>query len=195
MEPSPTNIEQHHRSRGPAWKSGRRTIDTLGLVTFHAAFFGAIAWSNPKQFPGVLLLALPILGLDILYYFSPPKQRPSLDPKPDAAAPAMSTEAKSFVFEYLVLLVPPTALTSWFLWLIWTHQKFTVHEQIGVLAGMPVVVGLSSWIIRRRMTRCHLGVKNRATKFIALAVLATWIGATFLFVLLLTCCLLMAGQH
>jgi hypothetical protein len=43
------------------------------------------------------------------------------------------------------------------------------------------------------MTGQHKGVKNSATKFIALAMLATWIGSTFLFFLLLACCLLKAG--
>ncbi|HEX4343781.1 MAG TPA: hypothetical protein VH255_10335 [Verrucomicrobiae bacterium] len=179
--------------QGAPWKSTRRTIDAAGLALFHIATIGLVAWADPRQASGIALLAVPVLALDILYFFAKPKHRPVLEPKLGAAGPAPTDTIGSFAVEYLVLLVPPIVMVSCFLWLIWDHQAITVHQQIMLLAAMPAVVSLVSWIIYLRMTGQHKGVKNSATKFIALAMLATWIGSTFLFFLLLACCLLKAG--
>ena len=118
-----------------------------------------------------------------------------LEPKLGDAGPAQTDTIGSFALEYSVLLVPPIVLVSCFLWLIWDHQALNVRQEIMLLAAMPAVVALVSWIIYLRMTRRHKGVKNSATKFIALAMLATWIGSTFLFFLLLACCLVKAGLY
>ncbi len=140
--------------------------------------------------PGVLLLAVPVLAMDVLYFFSPPKRRPLLDPEPGVDKQAQTPRTGSFALEILVLLAPPVILILWFLSLVWAHRTMTRHELIATLATMPVVVGLVSWIIYRRMTRHHRGVRNNVTQFIALSMLATWNGSTFLFVLLVMCFLL-----
>jgi hypothetical protein len=195
LKPSNAIAKEQAAIQGAPWKSTRRTIDAAGLALFHVATIGLVAWADPRQALGLALLAVPVLALDILYFFAKPKHRPVLDPKLDAAGLAQTDTIGSFTLEYFVLLVPPVVLVSCFLWLIWDHQALTVRQEIMLLAAMPAVVGLVSWIIYLRMTRRHKGIKNRATKFIALAMLATWIGSTFLFFLLLACCLVKAGLH
>jgi hypothetical protein len=190
MRSTNTPSKGHPTETARLWKSGRRAIDAVGLALFHLAVLGLLAWSDRKMVSGLALLAVPVLGLDILYFFSPPKRRPALDPKPDVANPKPGEPTGALWIEHLVLLAPPVILILWFLSLAWAHQTLTRPELITTVAAMPVVVGLVSWVIYLRMTRCHVGVRNNATKFIALAMLATWIGATFLFVLLAMCLLM-----
>lgn len=163
----------------------RRVIDTTGLFLFHVAILALIAWSDRKQASGIALFAVLVLGVDLTYFFSPPKQRPHLEPKPDTQTPLQQVQIKSFALELLVLLAPPLVLISWFLFLVWTHQTLNLAELMAMLIAMPVVVWLVSAVMKTRMTRHHVGVINQTTKFIAYSMLATWIGSTFLFVLLL----------
>ena len=190
MKSTDVNVKSRPAGAARSWKSGRSAIDAAGLALFHIAVLGLLAWSDRKMASGLALLAIPVLALDILYFFSPPKRRPVLDPKPDVANPKPAEPIGAFWIEYLVLLAPPVVLILWFLSLVWAHQTLTRPELIATVAAMPIVVGLMSWIIYLRMTRCHVGVRNNATKFIAFSMLATWIGATFLFVLLTMCLLL-----
>jgi hypothetical protein len=96
---------------------------------------------------------------------------------------------RDYWLELLVLLGPPLALMGWFQCLIWMHRTLTTVELIAVVAAMPVVVLVVTQIIKYRLTHRFKGVKNKATQFIAMTMLATWIGATFLFVLLAMCLL------
>lgn len=145
--------------------------------------------------PGVLMLALMVVVMNLFYFLSPPKRQPFLDPKRDASTPVEKIRARSFALKIFALLAPPTALICWFLTVIWAHRTLTAHEQIAVLIAMPVVVGLVSWIIYLRVTRHHVGERNKATQFVALSMMATWIGSTFLFFALLACCLAKSGSH
>jgi hypothetical protein len=54
-----------------------------------------------------------------------------------------------------------------------------------IVIAMPAIVGLVSWIIKIRMTRYHVGIKNQTTEFIGFSMLGTWIGSTFFFVVFL----------
>jgi hypothetical protein len=193
LKSSNTVVKEQAVIQGAPWKSTRRIIDAAGLALFHIVTIGLVAWADPRQASDMVLLAVPVLGMDILYFFGKPKRWPMLEPKLGASGPAQTDTIGSFALEYFVLLVPPIVLVSCFLWLIWDHQALTVRQEIILLSAMPAVVGLVSWIIYLRMTRCHKGVKNRATKFIALAMLAMWIGYTFLFFLLLACSVLKSG--
>jgi hypothetical protein len=190
MKSSNTLAEKPHASSAPPLKSTRRVVDAAGLAAFHVAILGSVAWSGRSMTSVMALLAVPVLAVDALYFFSPPKRQPLLNPKPGADKNAQIPPTGSFAVEFLVLLVPPAILILWFLSLAWTHRTLTQHELIATLVIMPAVVGLVSWIIYLRMTRNHKGVRNNTTQFIALSMLAMWIGSTFLFVLLVMCFLL-----
>ena len=172
----------------------RRNVDTGGLVLFQAAMLGLIAWSDHKAAAAMALLGIPILGMDLVYYFSPPKQRAIRDPKPELEHPAQIASIGSFALELIVLLAPPVAFITWLLFLVWQHQMLTRNELMIVVIALPAIVGLVSWIIKIRMTRYHVGIKNQATEFIAFSMLGTWIGSTFFFIVFLICFLMKLFQ-
>jgi hypothetical protein len=169
----------------PSGNKTRRMIDTSGLVLFHLAIFGLIAWSDHKAATAMALLGIPVMAMDLTYYFSPPKRRATLDPKPESGDPDLIASARPFAVELFVLLAPPVAFITWLLFLVWQHETLSRNELMAIVIAMPVVVGLVSWIIKVRLTRYHIGIANQTTKFIANSMLGTWIGGTFFFVVFL----------
>jgi hypothetical protein len=169
----------------PSGNKTRRTIDTGGLVLFHIAIFGLIAWSDHKAAMAMVFLGIPVLGMDLTYFFSPPKRRASLDPKPESGDPDTIASVRPFALELFVLLAPPVAFITWLLFLVWQWQTLSRNELMAIVIAMPAVVGLVSWIIQFRLRRYNIGIKNQITKFIAYSMLGTWIGATFFFVVFL----------
>jgi hypothetical protein len=169
----------------PSGNKTRRTIDTGGLVLFHIAIFGLIAWSDHKAATAMAFLGIPVLGMDLTYFFSPPKRRATLDPKPESGDPAQTASIRPFALELFVLLAPPVAFITWLLFRVWQRQTLSRNELLAIVIAMPLVVGLVSWIIKVRLTRYNIGIKNQITKFIAYSMLGTWIGATFFFVVFL----------
>jgi hypothetical protein len=131
-----------------------------------------------------------VLGADLVCFFSPDKYRTVRDRKPEPGDPTLAASAGSFALELFVLLAPPVAFITWLLILIWQHQTLTRNELLITVIAMPAVVGLISWIIKTRLTRCHVGIVNQTTKFIAMSMLGTWILSTFFFIVFL-CALLM----
>lgn len=166
-------------------KSRRRLIDAAGLAASHLALVGLVAWADRSLGPTVLLLAVPVLALDVVYYLFPPKRKPRLDSEADIGAPDRRSEAGSFTIDYLILLAPPALLVACALFLVWSHRILTKGELLWIVLGMPVVVGLVSWLYYLRSTRCHGKVRNQTTGFLAVAMVATWIISTFVFVVLL----------
>ena len=182
----PARPQEHGAPSHSPGNKARRTIDTGGLISFHIAILGLIAWSDHKAATAMVLLGIPIVGMDLTYFFSPPKRRATLDPKPEPGDPAQTAPIKTFALELFVLLAPPVAFITWFLFLVWQRQTLSRNELLAIVIAMPFVVGLVSWIIKVRMTRYNIGIKNQTTKFIAFTMLGMWIGAAFFFIVFLT---------
>ncbi|HEY1790373.1 MAG TPA: hypothetical protein VGJ73_19660 [Verrucomicrobiae bacterium] len=177
-------LERHESSHLPR-KKARRLIDAGGLTLFHVAIIGLVVWSNYKDVQVWALMGILVLGMDLTYFFSPPKQRAKLDPNPESDNPALKASAGSFALELFVLLAPPLGFITWLQYLIWQHQTLSRNELMAIVIAMPAIVGLVSWIIKVRMTHCHIGIRNQTTKFIAFSMLGTWVGSTFFFVIFL----------
>lgn len=160
-------------------------MDTGGVMLFHAATVGLIVWSNKTGAQVWALMALLVLGVDLSYYFSPPKQRAKLDPMPESDNPPPLAAVRSFALELFILFAPPLAFVTWFQFLIWQHQILSRNELLAILIAMPAVVGLVSWIIQYRTTHHHARINKQSGRFIGFSVLGIWIGATFFFVLFL----------
>lgn len=188
--PDPTPTRTSSVSHG---KSRRRVVDTAGLAFFHAAIVGLFAWGSRDAVFVWTMLAIPVVAMDFVYLWKPEKHRVKLEPIPDPEAPSELAQMKPFALELSVLLGPPLILICWFMYLIWVHQILSQYQLAAVLVAIPVVVGLVAWIMKVRMTRHHAGVKNSATKFIGLSTLLLWIGAVFLFVILLGAFLVRLG--
>ena len=173
----------------PPWHSSgnrtRRAIDTSGLVLFHIAILGLIALSDPKAATAMALLSVPVLAMDATYFFSPPKRKAVLDPKPGPDNPSATASAGAFAPELLILLAPPVLFIAWLSFLVWQHHVLTQNELLAIVIALPAVVGLVSWAIRFRLTHYNVGIVSQTTKFIAWSMLGTWIGATFFFVVFL----------
>lgn len=185
-----TNVETSPTEATAPWKSSRRMIDAGGVALFHLAIFGVIILASPKSAHIMPIMAGAVLGIDAVLFFSRPKRKPILDPETAPAHPQKYMPLTSFAVEFFVLLVPPALLIGWFLWIIWEHQTLSRNQLIGVLVGIPAVVGVVSRIIYLRMTRVHVGIQNNATQFIGLSMIATWIVSTILFIVLGLCLLL-----
>lgn len=184
MTPNEPTIEKRHPCRTPGQKSRRRMVDALGLALFHLAIIGTVAWAF-RLTSALKLIALMVFALDMAFLLIPPKRKPRLDDEPGKSPAVPRPDPRKYVLDCLLLLVPPAGLVGWFLLLIGAHQTLTLNQQIGVLIGIPVVVGLVSRIIYLRMTRHHKGDKGGIARFVAFSMLATWIGSTFLFFLFL----------
>lgn len=170
-------------------KSSRRKLDALALATFHTATFAVAVSSIRKDIAIYGLLAALVVTMDIVYFIDPPKRHPVLDPEPNTADPEPKTKFRTFALEYFVLFAPPLTFVLWLFSLIWGHQTLTRQQLIATVVIMPVIVGLISWIIYIRTTRHHRGIRNSATQLIALSMMGTWIGSTFVFFVLLVCLL------
>ena len=176
--------ERDAPSHAPRNKT-RRIIDTSGLMLCHLATIGLVIWSNRKDAPIWALMGAFVLGVDLAYFFSPPKQRAKLDPTPESDNPASLAAGESFTLELFVLFAPLLAFVTWLQFLIWQHETLSRNELLAIVMAMPAIVGLVSWIIQVRMAGHHAGIKNQITKFIAFSILGIWIIGTFFFVLFL----------
>jgi hypothetical protein len=176
--------ERHAPSHAPRNKT-RRIIDTSGLILFHLATTGLVIWSNRKDAQIWALMAALVLGVDLAYFFSPPKQRAKLDPTPESDHPASLAAVESFAFELFVLFAPLLAFVTWLQSLIWRHETLSRNELLAIVIALPALVGLVSWVIQYRATHRHVGISAQTDRFIAFSTLGIWIMGTFFFVLFL----------
>jgi hypothetical protein len=162
-------------------------IDTGGLILFHLATVGLVICFNHKDAEVGATLGALVLGLDLNYFYSPPKQRAKLDPKPESEPdnPAPLAAAGSFAFELFVLFAPPLAFVIWLQFLIWRHQTLSRNELMAIVIAMPALVGLVSWIMQCRAAHHPVGIGRQTNRFIAFSILGIWIIGTFFFVLFL----------
>jgi hypothetical protein len=176
--------ERHAQPHAPRNKT-RRIIDTGGLILFHLATVGLVIWSNRKDAQIWALMGALVLGVDLTYFFSHPKQRAKLDPTPESDHPASLAACESFAFELFVLFAPLLAFVTWLQFLIWQHETLSRNELLAIVIAMPALVGLVSWIIQYRATHHHVEIGRQANRFIAFSTLGIWIIGTFFFVLFL----------
>jgi hypothetical protein len=163
----------------------RHKVDAAALAVFHTGAFMVAIVSIRKDVAIYAILAACVLGLDIVYSSYPPKRRAIPEREPKSTNPEPKPEFRTFAFEYFVLFAPPVIFVLWLFSLIWDNHTLTRNELLATIAIMPIVVGLVSWIIYWRMTRCHRGIRNSATQLIAFSMLGTWTGSTFVFVVLI----------
>lgn len=159
-------------------------MDTGGLALFHLALVGLVVWSNRKDAEVWALMGACLLGLDFVNFFSPPKRKAILDPKPESDIPVPIAAIESFAFELFVLFAPPLAFCTWLQFLIWRHQMLSRNELLAIVIAMPAVVGLVTWMMKNRSTN-HVGISKQSDRFIGFSMLGIWIGATFFFVVFL----------
>src|SRR5579871_6172974 len=122
MNTTDTNGAEQPAETISPWKSGRRIIDTGGVVLFHVAIFGVFILASPRLVHTMPIMAGAVLGIDALLFFSRPKRKPILDPETGPPAPKKYVPLTAFTLDFFVLLAPPALLIGWFLWIIWEHQ-------------------------------------------------------------------------